>query len=87
MTLERMLCMEENEFYSKFNASNDQSHSSADQFCYTKIGKFLVRAQLDCFSDKIEGKEKTFDIKTVSFNFINFSKESNSNDSKKYSSI
>jgi hypothetical protein len=66
MTLERMLCMDENEFYSKFDSTNDSNNSSADQFCYTKIGKFLVRAQLDCYSDKIQGKEKTFDIKTVS---------------------
>eukprot|EP01080_Neovahlkampfia_damariscottae_P001653 gene1653-12778_t len=68
ITLERMLCMDENEFTSKYIDSNNMI--DLDQFCYTKIGKFLIRAQLDCYSDKINGKKKTFDIKTRAIQMI-----------------
>jgi hypothetical protein len=59
MTLERMLCMTADEFYSRQWAK--------EQYIISKFGDFMIRAQLDCYSPTIDGY---VDIKTRAISHI-----------------
>lgn len=64
--MERMLCMEPEEFERRYliKYNNREFEPEPESYRFTKLGKFLMRSQLDCFSNKIKGESKIFDIKT-----------------------
>ncbi|PRP73467.1 hypothetical protein PROFUN_02476 [Planoprotostelium fungivorum] len=64
-SMECMLTMEPEVFEANcLKKCKPKKNYKPEAYHYLKMGKFLLRAQLDCYSDSIPGPKKTFDLKT-----------------------
>eukprot|EP01133_Synstelium_polycarpum_P007199 gene7199-8362_t len=64
-SMERMVTLSEEEFTSKLVKENASvAHEFDESYVFSKFGKIMYRSQIDCYSDKLPGKSKVFDLKT-----------------------